>query len=260
MVAMPQLSFLIFLSTLLLSALPSTSANEDHASSILKRYISGRSTADVQYVAKMCFPLMLDETRARTLGLTLDTLIPSLANSPFPCEQVLYIGNTCFSNGTTAIDFLAEQQCLCGGSWFDADVGCNYCAIAHGLQGYTPAQIVSSASSLSSAECATSPPRGPFTNLAPALDVYATLNAGNSLTFGSDLYPNKTAVSNYFTATASMTPGQITGEATKRLQTFTNVGNVRFTGMPTPSNAAASRDVHAAGGLLVAVVAAVMAL
>jgi len=108
MVAMPQLSSLIFLSTLLLSALPSTSANEARASSILKRYISGRSTTDIPYVAQMCFPLLFDKTRARTLGLTLETLIPSLANSPFPCEQVLYIANACISNGTTAIDFLAE--------------------------------------------------------------------------------------------------------------------------------------------------------
>lgn len=253
MIGIPQLSPLIFLSTLLLISLPSTTASSAHALSLLKRYST--SVSSPENVVLMCFPLYSNNSRTLTLGLTPDTLIPSLVNSPFPCEQLLYLSNACLSNGTTAIDFLAEQQCLCGGSWFDAAIGCELCQIAHGVQGATHAEVSASVSSLSRAECATSPPRGPFTNLVPPLN-HTTLQA--DVTLGPDQYPDQTAVSNYFTATASMTPGAITGEATKRLQTATDVGSVRYTG--TPSSAAAPRDMHAAGGLLVAIFAAIIAL
>jgi hypothetical protein len=80
----------------------------------------------------MCYPLYSNSTRTIELGLSIESEISSLANSPFPCEQEMYMGIACRANGTTELDFLAEQECLCGGAFWEAMEGCNDYYFAHG--------------------------------------------------------------------------------------------------------------------------------
>ena len=78
-----------------------------------------------EYLNRMCYPLNSNNTRTLALQLSPYDMISSLVNSPFPCEQEAYIGQICIANGTTEIDFLAEQECLCNGAFWDAFAGCN---------------------------------------------------------------------------------------------------------------------------------------
>ncbi|KAH6681762.1 hypothetical protein B0J14DRAFT_577113 [Halenospora varia] len=186
------------------------------------------------YLTRVCYPLFSNDTRDTALRLRIKDIIPSLANSPFPCEQQLYIEDVCTANGTTEVDFLAEQQCLCTGGYWTAREACNSCFFAHGYQNETQEAAASQLSALSTAECSPSPPFQPFTNLYPSPNI-STISLTPSLTLGNDRFPNNTAVSNYYTGTASLTPGAITGEATARQTSWTNTGGVRFTPTSTPS-------------------------
>jgi hypothetical protein len=100
-----------------------------------------------EYLTRMCMPLFSNTTRSNELHLSIDGLIASLAYSPFPCEQQLYIETICEANGTTEIDFLAEQECLCGGAFWEAWLACGDCYFAHGEQQGTPAEAASALSS-----------------------------------------------------------------------------------------------------------------
>ncbi|KAJ6126827.1 hypothetical protein N7523_002439 [Penicillium sp. IBT 18751x] len=162
--------------------------------------------------------------------------------SPFPCEQETYTKAVCTANGTTPIDFLAEQECLCTGGHWEAMRGCDACYYAHGYRG-SPSMsaaayehsTASYMSSLSAAECHVTPPYQPFSNLLPSPN-YTSVEDSPSITLASDRFPNNTAVSNYFTATQSMTPGKITGSATARLTSWTNISGVKYTPASTPDN------------------------
>jgi hypothetical protein len=73
--------------------------------SALSRRVINDPVSD--YLFRMCYPL---ESNA-TFMIQAGSLSPStLANSPFPCEQSAYLLDVCLSNGTTVIDFLAEQE------------------------------------------------------------------------------------------------------------------------------------------------------
>jgi hypothetical protein len=74
--------------------------------------LSRRANYDpaLEYLGRMCSPLSTNSTRTIELNISGLELTPSLANSPFPCEQALYLVNACTANGTTEIDFLAEQE------------------------------------------------------------------------------------------------------------------------------------------------------
>jgi hypothetical protein len=164
-----------------------------------------------RYLSRMCYPLQSNATRQNILHLTPSEVIPSLANSPFPCEQILYIQAICTANGTTELDFLAEQECLCNGAFWEAAAGCNDCVFAHGWQGETPAEASSALTSLSIAECEPSPPFQPFSNLVTSINITSYLISESTappLTLGDDRFPNNTAVSNYFTPTRSITAGE----------------------------------------------------
>ena len=234
-----------------------------------------------KYLQDMCYPLFSNTTRQTQLHISPSNLAASLANSPFPCEQELYIQSICVANGTTEVDFLAEQECLCNGAFFEVSAGCDACYLTHGYQNYTPSEASSSLSSISTAECSPSPPFQPFSNLFPAVNI-STVYYTPNITLGDDRFPNNTAVSNYFTATESATAGAITGSATGRLTSWTNFSGIRYTptstsvGSGTGSaasstatgaggssstsasasashNVASTRDVQVAGGLLAAV-------
>lgn len=190
-----------------------------------------------KYLNRMCSPNYSNITRISELNLTLGTMTSSLALSPFPCEQELYIGTVCIANGTTEIDFLAEQECLCNGGFFEAITGCDACFRAHGyfLEGSTPEKEAANVASLSAAECEPSPPFQPYLNLIPSINL-TSLSLRPPLTLSDDQFPNNTAVSNYFTPTRSLTPGKITGSATARLTSWTNFSGVRYTPTSIPPN------------------------
>ncbi|KAJ5713902.1 uncharacterized protein N7483_011083 [Penicillium malachiteum] len=173
------------------------------------------------YLSDMCWPLFSNISRIVDLHLTEKDLIPTLVNSPFPCEQALYIARVCLSNGTTEIDYLAEQQCFCDGGFWEACRGCDNCYIAHGLiehgknRSEKMALDASIRTSLSSAECTRTPPNKPFSDLFPPLN-FSKIFGYSPPTLTSDLFPNLTEVSDYFTPTVLLTPGAITGNATAR--------------------------------------------
>lgn len=188
------------------------------------------------YLTSVCYPLYSNSTRRIQLKLSVSDIIPSLAFSPFPCEQSLYLQQICIANGTTVNDFLAEQECLCQGSYFAMSSACNDCEMAHGYQVYTPAEASARASSISVAECAPTPPFQPFINLLGGYINITSASLSPPLTLGVDKFPNMTAVSNYYTGTVSPTPGSITGSATARLTSWTNTGGVEFTPSSIPPN------------------------
>ncbi|TVY78504.1 hypothetical protein LSUE1_G005939 [Lachnellula suecica] len=189
-----------------------------------------------EHLLKMCRPIYWQHFQA---GSSPNGLIPSLRNSPFPCDQQLFIENGCIANGTTEIDFLAEQECLCNGSFFEVSAACDACYFVHGYQQVTPEEASSSLSSIKTAECSPNPPFQPYTNLFPAVNI-TSAPLSPSWTLGVDKFPNNTAISNYFTPTASATPGAITGIATARLTTWTNTDGNRFTPSSIPPNSGIS--------------------
>lgn len=232
-----------------------------------------------EYLNEMCTPLL-----HKFDGLTPQSEVLSAAsNSPFPCEQLYYLHLVCFANGTTTNDFLAEQQCLCGGNYFDAAAGCHQCELARGVIS-TPSEIAGNASELSSlktAECSATPVTAPYTNLFRTDVPYI-----NTL-LSSDRFPNDTAVANYWTGATAPILGKITGSAVNHQSSFTNERHHRFTptaavstggsvtttsaptstgdaGADAGASAATSTggapEIRVAGGLLVAVVGVLAAL
>lgn len=212
------------------------------------------------YLQQMCSPVfdnLYDSDNPNTNT--------SLEDSPFPCDQMVYILVACSANGTSEIDFLAEQQCFCKGSYWEASKACSACRFAHGSQDDSPEEADSPRSSLQTAECSPTPPFQPFSNLMPTLNrTAARLTPLPKLTLTNDKFPSDTAVSNYYTKPVSFTPGSITGSATARLTSFTNWDGVRYTPTSIPpnngtgtagsarksSNAVPREDVKVAGGLL----------
>lgn len=202
-----------------------------------------------RYLNEMCRPLWSNTTRNTQLHLTINQEIPSLAFSPFPCEQTMYLEEICTANGTTEVDFLAEQECLCGSDFFKLTNACSDCWYAHGyVDGLSPAQVSSKVASLQTAECSPSPPYQPYSNLLPPINI-TSVKLSPTLNLGNDRFPNMTAVSNYFTETRSATPGSITGSATARLTSWTNQSGIRYTPTSTPSQFASrvSTSTEAAG-------------
>merc|ERR1711977_716001 len=106
------------------------------------------------YLQEMCLPTVAEY--AYNVDSTVDNLIPSLHDSPFPCEQQVYILNTCVANDTTSIDYLAEQQCICGSNFRETIQGCGACYSAHGLTSETE-NTNELVSSIWTAECSARP-------------------------------------------------------------------------------------------------------
>jgi hypothetical protein len=210
-----------------------------------------------------------------------------LINSTFPCEVQLAMQGLCFANSTSPLDFLAEQECLCNGAWFDVDLGCSDCVAAHGGAAYNPAGVAKVISTLSSLECNVANPTQSW--MALRASYYSGLppapSESTTTTSWPDLFPNNTAVSNYWTPTGPLTVGAITGSATGRATTTGIDTGIYFpssdststgsgpsasggglsasltksasssTSSPSPSkNAAAMGAIGARGGLLTVVI------
>ncbi|KAL9107397.1 MAG: hypothetical protein Q9227_007681 [Pyrenula ochraceoflavens] len=185
------------------------------------------------YLNAMCYPTYFIYNS--TYGyFSNERNIFDLRNSPFPCEQALYIQVVCTANGTREIDFLAEQECLCnGGNFWELNNGCNDCFWAHGFRNGTLDQASSTVASLSAAECTPSPPYQPYSNLLTTIDRSDAAKLP-PMTLTNDRFPNDTAVSHYWTSKGVATLGKITGSATGRLTRWTNTDGVRFTPTSTP--------------------------
>ncbi|KFX95755.1 hypothetical protein O988_05659 [Pseudogymnoascus sp. VKM F-3808] len=225
-----------------------------------------------RYLKDMCYPIIWANN-----GQTTEDPFALMSKSPFPCEQVVYLATYCFSNGTTEIDFLAEQQCLCGGNYFEALRGCYDCFYTHGLSdAQNPVdKVLRDLTSASSAECSATPITIPYTNLYPTEDWRTSSDVA---TLTSDRFPNDTAISNYWTGATAPIMGQITGSATGRLTSYTNSYLARYTptgttgAAPTsgggassttpasPSSTNGAAEVKVAGGLLAVVIGAMAAL
>jgi hypothetical protein len=239
--------------------------------------LSKRQYDPVQhYIDSVCTPNLSGSGSDVSLD-PVDSLnsLSSLINSPFPCEIVTAMWHMCIANGSTPLDLLAEQECLCNGDYWEVWRGCDDCYFTHGYQPYDPADSASSISALSSAEC-TGVPTQAFTYLYAS---YWTTQPTPTTLIG-DKFPNNTAVSNYWTASESpVTAGAITGSATARATTISIPGDDVSTSLPSGSsgtstngptkgtsssnpspskNVAARGDMRATGGLLAVVITVII--
>ncbi|OBT80276.1 hypothetical protein VF21_00577 [Pseudogymnoascus sp. 05NY08] len=160
-----------------------------------------------EYINAMCDPLL------RFIYGFQDAALAALANSSLPCEQSIYLNQICMSNGTTPNDFLAEQQCLCDGNYFEASIGCYDCQVAHGLvvKPSDRASYISAVSSRRKVECSAVPTQG-FSNLFPPYNITSQY-LRSDLTLSSDNFPNDTRLENYWTGATTAIAGKITGNA-----------------------------------------------
>ncbi|KFY07182.1 hypothetical protein V492_07378 [Pseudogymnoascus sp. VKM F-4246] len=167
------------------------------------------------YLGNLCYPNLLDDN-----GRVPDNLVGIFSKSPFPCEQMMYLERACRANGTAEVDFLAEQQCLCGGNFFDASRGCLECTYAHGFfdAEYPLDKALSKLTSASSAECSATPVAMNYAERVPGTLKSATDDVA---TLTSDRFPSDTAISNYWTGATTPIAGQITGSATGRAKSDT---------------------------------------
>ncbi|TGO19992.1 hypothetical protein BPAE_0323g00060 [Botrytis paeoniae] len=184
------------------------------------------------YLYQMCYPNLANITILVGSNAA-EKRLQIMANSPFPCERSNYIIYACLANGTSPIDFLAEQECICPSSLWELEAACTDCYLAHGYQNITRERSDASISSLSQAEC-TATPVQPFTNFFSSIDASQALTMPDAV-LGSDKFPNQTAVSNYYTGNTVWTIGSITGSATARLTSYTATEFSRFT--PTSTGA-----------------------
>ncbi|KFY50245.1 hypothetical protein V496_09485 [Pseudogymnoascus sp. VKM F-4515 (FW-2607)] len=231
------------------------------------------------YLNSMCYPL---SSTLKGENKTRINQVRVLEKSPFPCEQYFFFELTCLANGTAPADFLAEQQCLCDGNFFDAFEACYNCKLAHGVIA-TPDELSSTSSAMTSrskAVCSPTPPIQGFTNLFEPYN-HTSYMVRPDQTLSSDNFPNDTRVENYWTGATAAIAGKITGSAVQHLSSMTNFGNARFTptagavteGSSTTSSAPTSTgnenaatstggaaEVRVAGGLLAAVIGVLAAL
>ncbi|KAH6714548.1 hypothetical protein BKA61DRAFT_429256, partial [Leptodontidium sp. MPI-SDFR-AT-0119] len=144
------------------------------------------------YLWQMCSP----DTFSYITSFNADgKVFPYLASSSFPCDQTDYILNSCMANATDpAVDFAAEQQCLCGSNLIDAWKGCQACYHSHGARLTNEDEEATYISSIFSAECAPSPyPTVPFGNF---LNITTPTTTMPWITLEEDKFPNQTAASN----------------------------------------------------------------
>ncbi|KAK0110940.1 hypothetical protein ONS96_002524 [Cadophora gregata f. sp. sojae] len=199
--------------TLLLSLMATSAMTLTHPGGLYRRDLDD---ASVEYLQNMCLP---------NLGAYMDNngplglIFQSLHDSPAPCEQQAYILNICVANDTTAIDYLAEQQCVCGSNFREANEGCNACYAAHGYTSDVAGEAMLSA--IWTAECSARPTQRFWDLIAGFAETATTASEDRrTTTLENDRFPSQTAVSNYWTGLPSASLGSITGSATARATTY----------------------------------------
>ncbi|KAL2068552.1 hypothetical protein VTL71DRAFT_14889 [Oculimacula yallundae] len=172
---------------------------------------------DLHYLARMCYPNYSDPPidSSNSADYTIASL---LHDSPLPCEQVQFIFNGCIANGTTEIDYLAEQQCFCGSNFLDAYRGCIDCSRIHGFSEGAE-QTLAQIDTVWTAECKSGPSPGFVSLFDEALPEQPETP---TTTLSGDRFPSQTAVSNYWTGAPRAILGSITGSATARQTTHSD--------------------------------------
>lgn len=134
-----------------------------------------------------------------------------------PCQSILDIQAACQPNGTLPIDYIAHQECMCGGSFFSDWIGCLDCDYVHGARSPKDVAVFNTVLTSASHALCTGTPTTDFNAIFAALTEGVSVTETNTAT--SDQFPNETAVSLYFTVTGSQGPGVITGSATAATKT-----------------------------------------
>lgn len=173
------------------------------AHSVSERFAGGLSPrqndAEVSYIDSVC--------------------LPNITSPLPPCQEIINIESACEPSGTTALDYLAHQECMCGGSFFSDWNGCLNCQYVHGSRSEAEAEAFSSILSTVSMELCTGTPTASFAALFASVTNTAPQQASGAATVLSDQYPSQSAVSLYYTASASQGPGAITGSAAQATAT-----------------------------------------
>ncbi|KAK3945853.1 hypothetical protein QBC46DRAFT_370154 [Diplogelasinospora grovesii] len=135
-----------------------------------------------------------------------------------PCDMVNIIQEVCLTNGTTPLDFKAEQECICGGSYFAEHSACLTCQSIHGYDWGPNINFRSSVyNSASRAFCDVPTPTAEIRSIMVSILSTMSPPTHSPTHTRSDQYPGQTAVSLYFTPSPGMSrgPGQITGDAAR---------------------------------------------
>ncbi|KAH8670941.1 hypothetical protein BX600DRAFT_434079 [Xylariales sp. PMI_506] len=173
---------------------------------------------DEDYLNSVCEPTSFDQ------------------NDVPPCIEISTIEALCAPNGTSALDYEAHAQCMCGGSYFPEWTGCRNCLYVHGglseLNLTYWASVITTASNL----LCTGTPTASFADLFTSAQAEVPVpTSGNTAL--SDISSGDSAVSLYYTATVSAGPGKITGSAA--LATATGDGSASG-GTSTAANTGSS--------------------
>lgn len=132
-----------------------------------------------------------------------------------PCVEINNIASACQPNGTEPLAYEAHAQCMCNGSYFEDWVGCQKCLVAHGFRNERDIIHYENVLTAASNGLCTGTPTAAFQSYFASAESnseaagYATTGD----TVSSDKFPGKTAVSLYYSPTASQGPGAITGSA-----------------------------------------------
>jgi len=157
-----------------------------------------QTNSEEQYLQKVCNP-------------------PTSGGVVPPCQSIEDIQAACAPNGTLPIDYIAHQECMCGGSFFSDYIGCLDCDYVHGARSPSDVAVYHDFMTMASEALCTGTPTAAFNAIFASQNVPVLVTVTN--TARSDQFPNETAVSLYFTVSGSQGPGAITGSATLATKT-----------------------------------------
>jgi hypothetical protein len=146
---------------------------QSSGSFLLPRQIDNSDAPDPDYLKQTHYLDSMCTPNFPPIDIDPDLLSSSL-DLPFPCEVREAILADCLANGTSEIDRLAEQECLCGGALWDVWKGCDDCYFVHGVAIFDPADADAFRPSVSIAECSPTAPLQEF-NLLTATETALTL-------------------------------------------------------------------------------------
>lgn len=213
--------------SLILPALAATvSASSIFEGSIYGGLVSRQSSSEETYIDSVCQPNTTDP-------------VP-------PCQAIITIEEQCQPNGTSSLDYIAHQECMCGGGFFSNWNGCQQCQYVHGARSEAVVEAFESIISSASVSLCTGTPTASFAAIFSSIADSAPQVASGAATTVSDQYPSDAAVSLYYTASGPQGAGAITGSATAATATSSAAASGSSSAaVVTPS---ASSGTHTASG------------
>ncbi|KAF1344551.1 hypothetical protein BDV97DRAFT_361936 [Delphinella strobiligena] len=179
-----------------------------------------QETSEESYIASVCTPN---------------------TTSPIPpCQEIINIEEQCQPNGTTTVDFVAHQECMCGGSFFSEWNGCQNCQYVHGARSEAVLEAFESIISTVSNLLCTGTPTASFAAIFSSVSEGAPQAISGAATTLSDQYPSDAAVSLYYTAIGSQGAGVITGTAADATATASTSGSESTTVVGPTASAGSS--------------------